>query len=322
MTRRTWSTTEISAYLDGRLASQDRVTFEAQIKQDPALQQRVEEMRNVVAMVRSTPLRQPPRNYLLTPSMVADSKPSPERRRVPLLMMRMATSLVALAFAVTFGLNLFQRGMTPSMAVRRSSETQEVATLQHEVAPQPQLAPSATDTDTTQEPPAALEAPAPQRLPATPAPEGTEPLPTVSALAAAPPQADTSATDDTGENAETGAAGAGIGGGGEAEAPQAPEVPAAATPEPTEEVRAFSAATIEKSEPTSNTLQAPEDQTVSGAAAPVGATQAPVVSVPAPSQETAELRQPSTLPWVTVGLGLATVALAVVTIWLSRRHVG
>ncbi len=132
MTRRTWSTTEISAYLDGKLASQDRVVFEAQIAQDPALQQRVEKMRDVVAMVQSLPLRQPPRNYLLTPSMVADSKPSPKQRRLPLLMMRMATSLVALAFVVTFSLTLLQRGMTPSMAGKRSGGAQEVATMQRE----------------------------------------------------------------------------------------------------------------------------------------------------------------------------------------------
>ena len=321
MTRRTWSTTEISAYLDGRLASQDRVVFEAQIAQDPALQQRVEKMRDVVAMVQSLPLRQPPRNYLLTPSMVADSKPSPKQRRLPLLMMRMATSLVALAFVVTFSLTLLQRGMTPSMA-RPASPVQEIATSRQDTA-QPELSASAPETSeeppmalrapsTSEEPPMALGATLPTALP-TPAPEGTPAQAAASELAPVAPNADASAPADTVEGSTSDGAAAGMGGGEEGiQAQEAPAGTAEASPEP----RTFAAGTIEEPESTS----APEIQKLSGIAEPGEAT--PTQEAPAVSQAAPAESQAPSLPWVTVGLGVATVALVAITLWLSRRNVG
>jgi len=117
MTRKTWSTVDVSAYLDGELTPEVQVAFETTVSQDPDLQHRVAEMRQVVALLRSVPLQEPPRNYILTPAMVADaeSKPRPQRRRFPLLMMRIATSVAAAAFVVTSGLTLMQQGITPQL---------------------------------------------------------------------------------------------------------------------------------------------------------------------------------------------------------------
>ncbi len=69
--------------------------------EDAALRQRVDETRQVVAMMRAMPLRSP--KYLITPSMVTQARPSPAPRRVPLFAMRLATSLVALAFVGRWG---------------------------------------------------------------------------------------------------------------------------------------------------------------------------------------------------------------------------
>jgi len=93
--------------------------------EDAALRQRVDETRQVVAMMRAMPLRETPRNYLITPSMVAETRPSPAPRRAPLFAMRLATSLVALAFVVTSGLTLLQGGMTPQMALAPGGAPQE-----------------------------------------------------------------------------------------------------------------------------------------------------------------------------------------------------
>ena len=115
MTRKTWSTVDVSAYLDGELAPEVRVAFETTVSQDPDLQHRVAEMRQVVLLMRAVPLQEPPRNYLLTPAMVGEPKPRTQRRRLPLLMMRIATSVAAVAFAVASGLTLMQRGITPQL---------------------------------------------------------------------------------------------------------------------------------------------------------------------------------------------------------------
>ncbi|MCD6287349.1 MAG: hypothetical protein J7M39_15690 [Anaerolineae bacterium] len=117
MTRKTWSTVDVSSYLDGELTPEVQVAFETTVSQDPDLQHRVAEMRQVVALMRAVPPQEPPRNYLLTPAMVteAESKPRAQRRRLPLLMMRIATSAAAAAFIVASGLTLMQRGGTPAM---------------------------------------------------------------------------------------------------------------------------------------------------------------------------------------------------------------
>ena len=117
----TWRDVDISAYVDGELDPAAQAAFEVALAQDHALRQKVDEMREVVALVRAIPLREPPRNYLLTPSMVAEksvAEKSPrrvQRRSTPLLFMRLATSLAAAAFVVTAGLTYMQRGITPTM---------------------------------------------------------------------------------------------------------------------------------------------------------------------------------------------------------------
>ncbi|MHB1319577.1 MAG: anti-sigma factor family protein, partial [Anaerolineae bacterium] len=131
------SAMEVSAYLDGSLSPRDVVAFESRMAQDPALRRRVEETRQVVAMMRAMPLRETPRNYLISPAMVAEAKPQPATRRAPFLVMRVATSLAALAFAITSGLTLMQRGMTPAMVAQ---PREAPAALMSEHAPQADVA--------------------------------------------------------------------------------------------------------------------------------------------------------------------------------------
>ena len=136
MTRKTWSTVDVSAYLDGELTPEVQVAFETTVSQDPDLQHRVAEMRQVVALLRSVPLQEPPRNYILTPAMVADaeSKPRPQRRRFPLLMMRIATSVAAAAFVVTSGLTLMQQGITPQLMTQSRDVPAAAILLEKEAA--------------------------------------------------------------------------------------------------------------------------------------------------------------------------------------------
>jgi anti-sigma factor RsiW len=124
MTRRkAWSEVEVSTYLDGALDAPTRQVFDAAITQDDGLRRRVDELREVVALVRAAPLREPPRNYLLTPAMVAETPPKRAvQRRTPLLLMQLATSLTAAAFVVTAGLSFLSRGVSPAMVTQDSAE--------------------------------------------------------------------------------------------------------------------------------------------------------------------------------------------------------
>ena len=123
----TWSDVEVSAYLDRELDPAAKSVFEAALANDQALRRRVDDVREVVALVRAIPLREPPRNYLLTPAMVA-AKPVKRAapRWTPLLMMRLATSLAAVAFVVTAGLSFVSRGISPAGMVMQSQEAAEV----------------------------------------------------------------------------------------------------------------------------------------------------------------------------------------------------
>jgi hypothetical protein len=123
MTQRTWSTPEVSAYLDGQLEPKRQAALEADMEHNLALRRRVEEMQQVVSLLRAEPLREPPRNYLLTSSMVAEATPRATRsgRRAPLLVLRLATSMVTLAFVITFGLTALQGNLIPGMRASSSA---------------------------------------------------------------------------------------------------------------------------------------------------------------------------------------------------------
>jgi hypothetical protein len=74
-------------------------------------------------LLRAEPLREPPRNYLLTSSMVAEATPRATRsgRRAPLLVLRLTTSMVTLAFVITFGLTALQGNLIPGMRASSSA---------------------------------------------------------------------------------------------------------------------------------------------------------------------------------------------------------
>lgn len=115
MSRERWSDQELSAYLDGHLEQATQVALEADLARDPVLRHQVAELRQTVALLRALPLREPPRNLLLTPAMVAP--PRPQHRPFLLPFMRLTTALAGLAFVLTVGLQLLpSAGMMPAAA--------------------------------------------------------------------------------------------------------------------------------------------------------------------------------------------------------------
>lgn len=293
MTQKTWSTVEVSAYLDGELEPQREAAFEADLIQDPALRQRVEQMKQIVSLVRATPLREPPRNYILTPAMVGETKTEPEQRRtrMPFLVMRLATSFVALLFVVTFGLTVYQRGFMPGMATQSSEAPVSTALVEREEAVSEEAVEAPEETGIM-----ASKAEVSEEVP--PPPEGTLSPEEEMALAAMP---------ESEEDVE----GRGIGGGGEPGAAETPVGVLQAPPVEEEEVSPEAEAVVES-------FQAEEVELSRADEARSPDEQA------APAEDVIALREPSLrLPtWLSVSLGVITLVMAGVTFWLSRRELG
>jgi len=156
MTRGVWDIVDVSAYMDGQLQGEAHATLETALGRDVALRQEVTELRQVQQIVRALPLREPPRNYLLTPKMVAAPLRVPTTTRPALRWLRLLTSLTAALFVFTLGIQTFYRAPLPASAppVTAPQTTDPVAFSQTTVemaahAPQADMAGAITGQEKT-----------------------------------------------------------------------------------------------------------------------------------------------------------------------------
>jgi len=94
---------QLSAFLDGQLSQAKKTRLEARLKSDPALTAALEELRQTRNLLRQTPRRRVPRNFILTPKMAGIRPPVP--RAVPVL--SWASAIAVLLFIISLGSNLF-----------------------------------------------------------------------------------------------------------------------------------------------------------------------------------------------------------------------
>jgi hypothetical protein len=119
----------LSAYLDGELSQKEQLRLEARLERDPALQERLKALQHTVALVRNLPRVQAPRNFLLAPAIVAESRPGPTRRWVaPAL--TFATAASALICVAVLATNLVAGGLAsrPEAALAPAEVAMEPAT--------------------------------------------------------------------------------------------------------------------------------------------------------------------------------------------------
>lgn len=98
----------LSAYLDGMLSLEDRAGLEARLRQEPALVARLDGLRQTKKALASLPQVPVPRNFILSPSMVASPKPTtrPRPRRIwPVF--GWATAAATLLFLLVFAGEIF-----------------------------------------------------------------------------------------------------------------------------------------------------------------------------------------------------------------------
>jgi anti-sigma factor RsiW len=93
---------QLSAFLDGQLSQAEKARLEARIQLDPALSAMLAEMRQARAILRRTPKRRLPRNFILSPKMAGIKPPVP--RLVPAL--SWASAAAMLLFILTLGTNM------------------------------------------------------------------------------------------------------------------------------------------------------------------------------------------------------------------------
>lgn len=63
----------LSAYIDDALTAEERRDLEARLRAEPALQRELDTLRQTVALMRALPERKAPRDFTLTPEMVAQA---------------------------------------------------------------------------------------------------------------------------------------------------------------------------------------------------------------------------------------------------------
>jgi hypothetical protein len=93
---------QLSASLDGQLSQAEMTRLEARLQSDPGLASALADLRQARAILRRTPKRRLPRNFILTPKMAGIKPPVP--RLVPAL--SWASAVAMLLFIFTLGANL------------------------------------------------------------------------------------------------------------------------------------------------------------------------------------------------------------------------
>jgi len=98
----------LSAYLDGVLALEERAELEARLQHEPALVSRLEGLRSTKKALARLPQMDVPRNFILSPAMVAPPRAvSPRRQRRTWPVFGWATAAVTLVFLFVFAGDLF-----------------------------------------------------------------------------------------------------------------------------------------------------------------------------------------------------------------------
>lgn len=102
---------QLSAYLDGMLADSERAQLEQRLAQEPTLRRELDALRDAVALVKSLPKLKAPRNFTLTPAMVAQPTEAPrtQSKAVPFPIVSLLSAAAAFVL-IALGIVLFVGG--------------------------------------------------------------------------------------------------------------------------------------------------------------------------------------------------------------------
>ena len=146
----------LSAYIDGELSPQERTRLEARLASDPALQAQLDELRRTVALLHEMPPVDAPRNFMLTPAMVAPPRPKRATPRWLAPALSFATASSALLCAVIMATTMLAGGMT----LGTTAESEPASLAMPEAAPaEPALVGGANESARTPDDEESIAAP-------------------------------------------------------------------------------------------------------------------------------------------------------------------
>jgi anti-sigma factor RsiW len=165
----------LSAYLDGELSQRERAEVEGALARDPTLRAELEEMRQVVGLMKAVPQVPLPRSFTLDPAVYGRTR-QPWLQLYPAL--RTATVLATLVFVFLFAGNLVVNiaGMASEpapetqRAAMRAAETTVVESEKVEVTSEVEASPPETAASVAAEG-MVEEAPAPTAQEVAPSPQ-------------------------------------------------------------------------------------------------------------------------------------------------------
>ena len=132
--QRTRELASLSAYLDGELNPADSQVLVARLQQEPDLRAQLEKLRRIKLTVGYLPHLRAPRNYTLTPEMVAVRK----KKTTPFLAsFRLASALAAILLVVLFGAEFLLTSGPLASPQTASAPMMEAAVMLDEAEPQP-----------------------------------------------------------------------------------------------------------------------------------------------------------------------------------------
>jgi anti-sigma factor RsiW len=134
----------LSAYLDDELAPEERRAVEVRLEREPALRERLEDLRATVRFLADAPKVDVPRNFILTPSMVdqAGKTAAPVRRRQTWPFLSWATAVATLLLIFVLAGDFFV--ISPSLETAQDARSTVLDSQVEEAAPAGALAATPT----------------------------------------------------------------------------------------------------------------------------------------------------------------------------------
>lgn len=109
----------LSGYIDNVLTASESQALEARLAAEPTLRAELEALRGTVALLRGLPALKAPRNFTLTPALVARPEPKlalvPQRRAQPFYLSAVFSAAAAAAAIAMIGLSVILLNLNPSL---------------------------------------------------------------------------------------------------------------------------------------------------------------------------------------------------------------
>jgi len=132
--RKTQELNKLSAYLDNALSDRQMKKFEARLAVDPALREKLDNLRRTKLALSHLTRQKAPRNFTLSPDMLPERTPHKQPLRMTL---RLASALAAILLVVLFGAEFILGEVRQQLMLEAEAPMMEAARVADEETPEP-----------------------------------------------------------------------------------------------------------------------------------------------------------------------------------------